>query len=80
MQMNQRSQRNNNSDLLRYAGMGTQMLAVLAAAVFIGLKLDHWLKISPSLLVIILPVISLAGIFYKVFRDTSKRKDNNEKK
>jgi hypothetical protein len=80
MQMNQKSQRNNNSDLYRYAGMGAQMLAVLAAAVFIGLKLDQWLKISPSLLVIILPVISLIGLFYKVLRDTSKRKDNNEKK
>ena len=80
MQMNQKSQRNNNSDLLRYAGMGSQMLAVLAAAVFIGIKLNKWLKISPPLLVIILPVISLIGIFYKVLKDTSKRKDSNEKK
>jgi len=78
--MNQKSQRNNNSDLLRYAGMGAQMLAVLAASVFIGLKLDQWLKISPSLLVIILPVLSLLGMFYKVFKDTSKTKDQNEKK
>jgi len=78
--MSQKSQRNNNSDLLRYAGMGGQMLAVLGAAVFIGYKLDQWLKISPSLLVIILPVISLVGIFYKVLKDTSKRKDGNEKK
>ena len=82
MQMNQKSQRNNNnnSDLLRYAGMGGQIFAVLAASVFIGLKLDQWLKISPSLLVIILPVVSLIGIFYKIFKDTSKRKDDNEKK
>ena len=80
MQMNQKSQRNNNSDLLRYSGMGAQILAVLAAAVFIGLKLDQWLKISPSLLVIILPIMSLIGMFYKIYRDTSKTKDNNEKK
>jgi hypothetical protein len=78
--MSQKSQRNNNSDLLRYSGMGAQMLAVLAAAVFIGLKLDKWLKISPPLLVIILPVVSLIGIFYKIFRDTSKRRNQNEKK
>jgi hypothetical protein len=77
--MNQKSQRNNNSDLYRYAGMGAQMIAVMGAAVFIGLKLDQWLKISPSLLVIILPVLSLVGIFYKVLKDTSKSKDNNEK-
>jgi len=78
--MKEKSQRNNNSDLLRYAGLGGQIFAVLAAAVFIGLKLDKWLKISPPLLVIILPVISLIGIFYKIFKDTSKRKDQDEKK
>ena len=80
MSMNQKSRRNNNSDLLRYAGMGGQIFAVLAASVFIGLKLDQWLKISPSLLVIILPVVSLIGIFYKIYKDTSKRKNSNEKK
>jgi uncharacterized membrane protein YjgN (DUF898 family) len=79
MESKQRSN-NNNSDLLRYASMGTQIFVALGLAVFVGLKADKWLKISAPLLVLILPVIVLVGIIYKIVKETSKQKDGDAKK
>ena len=63
----------NYSDLLRYASMGTQIFVSLGLAVFVGLKVDKWLKISAPLLVLVLPVIVLVGIIYKIVKETSKK-------
>jgi F0F1-type ATP synthase assembly protein I len=72
--MNRKSSSNNNSDLIRYAGMGTQMLVAIGLAVFIGLKTDRWLHSSP-LLTCILPLLVLITIFYKLMRETKPPKD-----
>ena len=79
MESKQRSNKN-YSDLLRYASMGTQIFVALGLAVFVGLKIDKWLKISAPLLVIVLPVIVLVGIIYKIVKETSKQKDSDAKK
>ncbi len=79
MESKQRSNKN-YSDLLRYASMGTQIFVALGLAVFVGLKVDKWLKISAPLLVLILPVIVLVGIIYKIVKETSKQKDSDAKK
>ena len=79
MESKQRSNKN-YSDLLRYASMGTQIFVALGLAVFVGLKVDKWLKISAPLLVLILPVIVLVGIIYKIVKETSKQKDGDAKK
>lgn len=68
---------NNNKELYRYAGLATQILAGLAIAVFAGLKLDGWLHTLP-LLSCVLPLLVLGGIFYKLYRETSRKK-NDEK-
>jgi len=60
--------------------MGTQIFVALGLAVFVGLKVDKWLKISAPLLVLILPVIVLVGIIYKIIKETSKQKDSDAKK
>jgi len=60
--------------------MGTQIFVALGLAVFVGLKVDKWLKISAPLLVLILPVIVLAGMIYKIAKETSKQKDSDAKK
>jgi chromate transport protein ChrA len=60
--------------------MGTQIFVALGLAVFIGFKVDKWLKISAPLLVLILPVIVLVGMIYKIVKETSKQKDSDAKK
>lgn len=75
--MNKQPQQNkpvsNKEFFLKYAGLGSQLLAALAIGVFAGLKLDKWLRTSP-LLACVLPLLILTGIFYKLFRETSRKK------
>lgn len=80
MESKQQPNKARNTDLLRYASLGTQIFVALGLAVFIGLKADKWLKISAPLLVIVLPVVVLAGIIYKIVKETSKQKDGDAKK
>jgi F0F1-type ATP synthase assembly protein I len=52
----------------RYSGMAFEMLFIIAAGVFGGMKLDEWLHTQPILTV----VFSLAGVavaFYVVIKD-----------
>jgi hypothetical protein len=64
---------NNNRDLIRYAAMGSQILALLAVSIFLGLKGDQWLNTSP-LLACALPLLALVGMFVKIYHDTSRKK------
>jgi F0F1-type ATP synthase assembly protein I len=67
----------NNRDVLRYAGLGTQLLIAISLAVFAGLKADKWLHTSP-LLACILPLLTLIAIFYKLMKETAKPSKDDE--
>jgi F0F1-type ATP synthase assembly protein I len=70
--MNSKPPSNSNKQfLLKYASLGTQLLAALGVAVFIGLKADKWLHTLP-LFSCALPLLTLVGIFYKLMRETAK--------
>jgi len=76
MRRNQQQQKSTpTSDLMRYAGLGTQILVSLGIAVFAGYKIDRWLKIPLPLLVWLLPLIALVAIIYKLIKETSSRKN-----
>jgi F0F1-type ATP synthase assembly protein I len=62
----------NKKFFMRYASLGTQLLAAIGLAVFIGLKADKWLHTSP-LLACILPLLILSAIFYKLFKETGRQ-------
>jgi F0F1-type ATP synthase assembly protein I len=74
--MNNKQQPDSNKQFfLRYASLGSQLLAAIALGVFLGLKGDQWLHTSP-VLACVLPLLILSGIFYKIFRETSRKKNN----
>jgi hypothetical protein len=60
-------------DLLRYAGLATQLLVYLSLAVFGGLNADRGLNCFP-LLTALLPLIVLGAVFYKLFKETGSAK------
>lgn len=62
----------NRQFLMKYASLGSQLLAAIGIAVFGGLQLDKWLHTSP-LLACALPLLILSGIFYKLFRETNRK-------
>ncbi len=65
---------NNNSDIMRYAGLGAQIFVSLGIAVFAGYKADKWLHFYFPFLVWMLPVIVLCVMIYKLIKDTSKNR------
>jgi hypothetical protein len=73
-------QSNNNSDVLRYAGLGAQIFVSLGIAVFAGYKTDKWLDTPFPLLVWLLPFLVLSLMIYKLIKETSKRKNSNANK
>jgi F0F1-type ATP synthase assembly protein I len=74
--MNSKPPSNSNKQfLLKYASLGTQLLAAIGLAVFAGLKLDKWLHTLP-LFACALPLLVLSAIFYKLFRETSRKKND----
>jgi F0F1-type ATP synthase assembly protein I len=75
---NRRQSPTNNKALLRYAGLGTQLLVAIGLALFAGLKADKWLHTSP-LFTAALPLLVLILIFYKLIRETGKPKNDEPK-
>jgi len=72
-------QTSNKKEVMRYAGLGTQIFVSLGLAAFLGYKIDQWLNTSLPLLAGILPLIVLCVILYKLFKETSKRKTDENK-
>lgn len=61
----------NNRDLLRYAGLATQLFVAIGLAVFIGLKADGWLHLSFPVLVWFIPLLVIVLMIYKLIKETS---------
>jgi Mn2+/Fe2+ NRAMP family transporter len=62
-----------NRQLMRYAGLGAQFLVAIAIGIFVGLKIDEWLKFSFPLLVWLLPLLVIIGMIFKIIKDTDKK-------
>ena len=76
--MDKQQKQSNNSDLMRYAGMGGQIFVSLGLAVFIGFKADRWLHMHFPVFVWLLPLVVLVMILYQLIRETSKRKKGDD--
>ncbi len=72
--MSLNNQKNDNRDLLKYAGLATQIFLSLGLAVFIGIKLDQWLKLSFPVAVWVLPLLILVALMYKLIKETNNKK------
>ncbi len=64
----------NNSDLLKYAGLATQLLVGIGIGVFAGIKLDSLFRFKIPLLVWLLPLLIIVSVIIKIVKDTSKNR------
>ena len=71
--MIEKKPKGNDKLLLKYLGLGTQIMLSLALAVFVGIKIDKWLSFKTPLLVWILPLLILIAMIWQVIKDTSKK-------
>ena len=74
MSLQPQKQKNRNTDLLRYAGLGMQIFVSLGIAVFAGIKADEWLQMPMPIFAWVLPLIVICVMIYKLIKETSKRK------
>jgi len=57
---------------LKYAGLASQWMAMLLAAVWLGLKLDKWTGWKFPLFLILLPLLSLCLSLWQLIRSFNK--------
>jgi len=66
---------NNNRDLLKYAGLATQIFVALGLAVFVGIKADEWMALSFPVLAWVIPLLVIVSFIYKLIKETSGKKN-----
>lgn len=62
-----------DKNLLKYAGLATQIIAALGVAFFIGYKIDRVIGWRMPWLMLLLPLLALIGLFWNIYRDTKKK-------
>ena len=68
------SNKPDNSQLWKYAGLVMQFFISIGIAVFVGIKLDGWMNAKIPLLAWILPLLVILSIIIKIMKDTSIKK------
>jgi len=61
-----------NTSALRYAGLATQWLVMLLAAVWGGMKLDKWIGWKFPLLTVVLPLLALCISLWQLIKAFNK--------
>lgn len=69
--MPEEKSKNRNAAVLRYSGLGAQLLVLLGLGVWLGLKLDARLGLR-ALFVIIFPVLALSYSLWQLIRTLNK--------
>jgi hypothetical protein len=64
-------------ELMRYAGLSSELAASIGIAVFIGVKADKWLKVSFPILSWCLPLLVIVVLIIKLIKEGSGK--NNGK-
>lgn len=68
------AKQDNNKNIAKYAGLATQWLAMLLAAVWIGIKLDKWTAWKFPLFIVLLPLVALCYSLWQVVNEFNKPK------
>ena len=62
-------------ELLRYAGLSSEVAVSIGIAVLIGIKTDKWLKVSFPILSWGLPLLVIVVLIIKLIKDSSGKND-----
>jgi hypothetical protein len=64
-------------ELMRYAGLSSEVAASIGVAVFLGVKADKWLKVSFPILSWCLPLLVIVVLIINLIKEGSRK--NNGK-
>jgi hypothetical protein len=62
-------------ELLKWAGLGTQVVASVGVSVFLGVRADKWFNLSFPVFSWLLPLLVIAGLLINLVREGSKKKN-----
>ncbi|HEY4206876.1 MAG TPA: AtpZ/AtpI family protein [Puia sp.] len=65
---------NNRRELIRYAGLSSEVLASVGIAVFLGIKADKWLKVSFPIFSMSLPLLVIIALIVRLVKESSRKK------
>ncbi|HEY0029716.1 MAG TPA: AtpZ/AtpI family protein [Bacteroidia bacterium] len=57
----------------KYSAMGFQMAAIIGGGVFLGIKLDEWLKLKFPVFTLVLTLLSVFLAIYYFIKDILKK-------
>lgn len=62
-------------ELIRWAGLSTEVVASVGISVFLGVRADKWLRLSFPILSWVLPLLVIVAILINLVREGSKKKN-----
>lgn len=62
-----------NKKWLKYAGMASEMMAMLCIATFLGYKADQWMQLNFPIFLIVFPLLALAVTLWRLIKMTEKK-------
>jgi hypothetical protein len=62
-------------ELLRYAGVSSEVMASVGIAVFLGIKADKWAKLSFPVFSLSLPLLVIIALIVRLVKESSRTKD-----
>jgi len=62
-------------ELIRWAGLSSEVVASVGISVFLGVKADKWLKLSFPILSWALPLLVIVVLLISLVREGSKKKN-----
>ena len=65
----------NRRELLRYAGLSSEVFASVGIAIFLGVKADKWLKLSFPMFSVSLPLLVIIALIVRLVKESSRKKD-----
>ena len=63
------------SELIRWAGLSTEVVASVGVSVFLGVKADKWLILSFPIFSLVLPLLVIVVLLINLVKAGSKKKN-----
>jgi len=75
MPKSQPADRDGRRQLMRYAGLSTQVAVSVGVAVWLGIKADKWLKLSFPIFSWVVPLLVIVFVLVELIKANSGKKD-----
>jgi hypothetical protein len=62
-------------ELIRYAGLSTEVAASVGVSLWLGIKADKWLKVSFPILAWVLPLLVILVLIVQLIKASSGKKN-----